>query len=69
MRFFGVLSILAAATLALAEDKTPPTELVIDRTFTPEDCSITAAAGDKIEVHYVCCIHVFERWVMAQLLV
>ncbi len=31
----------------------PPAELVIETTFTPEDCTVKAQTGDSIKVHYV----------------
>lgn len=52
MQFLSLLSVLAVAALA-ASDPTPPAELVIDRTFIPDSCTVTAEKGDKIEVHYV----------------
>lgn len=55
MRLLVVLSSLLAATLALAKEA--PTELVIDTTFTPEDCKVKAQTGDSIQVHYVCRVH------------
>ena len=51
MRLLVALSSLRAATLALAKEA--PTELIIDTTFTPEDCSVKAQTGDSIQVHYV----------------
>ncbi len=53
MQFFSVFACLALAIAALAA-KEPPTELQIDTTFLPEDCSVKAKTGDKVQVHYVC---------------
>ncbi|KAG6848332.1 hypothetical protein H0H93_001135 [Arthromyces matolae] len=48
--------ILAAASTVLAESAQeplePPTELVIERTYIPEECEIAAQNGDQIQVHY-----------------
>jgi hypothetical protein len=52
MKFAGLATILAFVGLALADAPAPPTDLVIDRTHVPEDCSVTAQAGDSISVHY-----------------
>ncbi|KAF8058021.1 hypothetical protein FPV67DRAFT_1676876 [Lyophyllum atratum] len=43
---------LAAAVFAAEEAKEEPTELVIETTFKPEECIVTAAKGDSIMVHY-----------------
>ncbi|KAF4583380.1 Peptidyl-prolyl cis-trans isomerase fpr2 [Pleurotus pulmonarius] len=51
MQFFSVFACLALAIAALAA-KEPPTELQIDTTFLPEDCSVKAKTGDKVQVHY-----------------
>ncbi|KAF9494962.1 hypothetical protein BDN71DRAFT_1448081 [Pleurotus eryngii] len=51
MQFFSVFACLALAIAALAA-KEPPTELQIDVTFKPDDCSVTAKTGDKVQVHY-----------------
>lgn len=52
MKFAGIAAILAFAGFAIAESPAPPAELVIDRTYIPEACSVTAQSGDSIEVHY-----------------
>lgn len=53
MRWLLVTIAAAFAGLAAAsESPEPPTELVIETTFTPEDCTVKAAKGDKISVHY-----------------
>lgn len=41
---------LAATVFADAE---APTELQIETTFKPDDCTVTAGKGDQIQVHYV----------------
>lgn len=49
-----LLSFLPAFLLSLvvaAVDQ--PTELQLETTFTPEDCTIKAQNGDKLQVHYV----------------
>ena len=51
MQFFGLFSVLAFALVALAKE--PPTELQIDVTHKPDDCTVTAKTGDSIKVHYV----------------
>jgi FK506-binding protein 2 len=48
----GFAAVLAFAGLALAETPNPPDDLVIDRTHVPENCAVTAQAGDSIQVHY-----------------
>ncbi|KAJ3522253.1 hypothetical protein NMY22_g11970 [Coprinellus aureogranulatus] len=55
MRFFTVVFSLLVATLALAKEA--PTELIIDITFTPEDCKLKAQTGDSIQVHYTGTLH------------
>jgi hypothetical protein len=52
MKFAGIATILALVGLALGDAPVPPTDLVIDRTHVPEDCTVTAQAGDSISVHY-----------------
>lgn len=52
MKFAGIAAIIALAGFALADSPAPPAELVIDRTYIPEACSVTAQNGDSIEVHY-----------------
>lgn len=32
----------------------PPKELIVETTYTPEECSVLAKTGDSIRVHYVC---------------
>ncbi|KAI0074393.1 hypothetical protein K474DRAFT_1601565 [Panus rudis PR-1116 ss-1] len=50
MYLLGLFSALLFALAVVAKD--PPTELQIDVTFKPEDCSVTAKPGDQIKVHY-----------------
>lgn len=53
MHFFNWVSgFLLAAAVAVAA-KEAPTELIIETTFTPDECPQKAEKGDKIEVHYV----------------
>ncbi|GJE97745.1 FKBP-type peptidyl-prolyl cis-trans isomerase [Phanerochaete sordida] len=53
MKFLSVLPLLALAAVALAdEERVPPTELVIETTYKPDDCPVTAKDGDSIKVHY-----------------
>jgi hypothetical protein len=52
MKFACVAAVLAFVGTALAEAPVAPKELVVDRTYIPEDCSVTAQNGDSIEVHY-----------------
>ncbi|KAJ7052510.1 hypothetical protein C8F01DRAFT_1170224 [Mycena amicta] len=52
MRFWLWTLLAAVAVLADA-----PTELGIETTFRPDDCTIKAAKGDKIEVHYTGTLH------------
>jgi len=52
MRFFTVLSLLAAAATGVFAVE-PITELKIDVTHLPADCTVKAQAGDAIKVHYV----------------
>jgi hypothetical protein len=47
-----LLSVLALAAFAAAAD-TDVTELVIDKTYVPADCTVKSTKGDKIRVHYV----------------
>jgi FK506-binding protein 2 len=49
MKPFHWLSLLAFGVLVSAQ----PTELEIETTFTPTDCSVKAQKGDAINVHYV----------------
>ncbi|PSR79249.1 hypothetical protein PHLCEN_2v7107 [Hermanssonia centrifuga] len=51
MQLFNWLSLFLFAFVVSAAE--PPTELQIDTTFKPDDCSVTAKTGDKIKVHYV----------------
>ncbi|KAI0339840.1 hypothetical protein BDW22DRAFT_1360859 [Trametopsis cervina] len=50
MKFLGLLSLLAFALVVSAAE--PPSELKIDTTYKPADCSVTAKTGDSIKVHY-----------------
>ncbi|KAJ8468203.1 hypothetical protein ONZ45_g17332 [Pleurotus djamor] len=50
MQLFNVFTCLALAVAVFAKE--PPTELEIEVTYTPEDCPITAAPGDSLDVHY-----------------
>ncbi|KAF9237562.1 hypothetical protein BU15DRAFT_48552 [Melanogaster broomeanus] len=43
-------SLLVLASCAFAVE--PPTELQIETTFMPEDCTVKAGKGDTISVHY-----------------
>ncbi|KAJ7293798.1 hypothetical protein C8J57DRAFT_1042393 [Mycena rebaudengoi] len=47
---FAWFSCLVSAMAVLAAD--PPTELLIETTFLPEDCTSTAQKGDSLSVHY-----------------
>jgi hypothetical protein len=49
---FSVVALLVAA-VAAASDSQPPQDLEIKSTYLPDDCSVKAKKGDKIEVHYV----------------
>ncbi|KZV70690.1 hypothetical protein PENSPDRAFT_752356 [Peniophora sp. CONT] len=51
MKLFSVVSALLFGAVAFAASE-PPTELEINSTFTPEDCSEKATTNDKIKVHY-----------------
>ncbi|KAG5639047.1 hypothetical protein H0H81_007661 [Sphagnurus paluster] len=42
-------SLFLAAAVFAAE---APTELQIETTYKPEDCSVTASKGDQMKVHY-----------------
>jgi hypothetical protein len=54
MKLLNIVSILAFAVFAQAEtEKTPPADLVIEKTDVPEHCPQTAANGDHVQVHYV----------------
>ncbi|KZV88362.1 hypothetical protein EXIGLDRAFT_839309 [Exidia glandulosa HHB12029] len=50
MKFLAAIALFALAVLA--KDNSDVTELKIDTTFKPEECTQTAAKGDKIKVHY-----------------
>lgn len=51
MQLLSLFTLLGFAfVVAVAE---PPTELQIETTYKPADCSITAKTGDSIKVHYV----------------
>ena len=53
-RVIACVSMLMLALGASAEEAAAqPTELKIDRTFVPEDCTVTAQKGDKLHMHYV----------------
>ncbi|KAF9557969.1 hypothetical protein CPC08DRAFT_692664 [Agrocybe pediades] len=54
MKLFAWLTGALFATAAMASDnaKQAPTELQIETTFKPEDCTVFAQKGDSIEVHY-----------------
>jgi hypothetical protein len=51
MLFFTWFSCLFFAALVAAKEA--PTELVINTTYLPDDCTAKAKKGDKISVHYV----------------
>ena len=51
MQLLGWFSTLLLCAAVLAVDA--PTELIIETTFMPEECSVKAALGDEIFVHYV----------------
>ena len=53
MRFSLWLPIFIVQLL-LVSAREAPTELEIETTFKPDDCSQQANAGDTIKVHYVC---------------
>ncbi|KAG6897781.1 FK506-binding protein 2B [Termitomyces sp. T32_za158] len=40
------------AAAAYAADAEPPTELVIETTYKPDECTVSARKGDQIQVHY-----------------
>ncbi|KIK02700.1 hypothetical protein K443DRAFT_677423 [Laccaria amethystina LaAM-08-1] len=44
--------ILVAATVVLADEKAPVSELKIDTTYMPAECPAKAQPGDAIRVHY-----------------
>ncbi|KAF9264128.1 hypothetical protein L218DRAFT_958549 [Marasmius fiardii PR-910] len=51
MQIFSFVIALLFSVAALAAE--PPTELKVESTYTPPDCSVKAKKGDQIEVHYV----------------
>lgn len=51
MQFLSWFSVLVLAFVVAAKEQ--PTELKIDTTHKPADCSVTAEKGDRIKVHYV----------------
>ena len=51
MKYFSLLALFASALLVSARD--PPTELEIDVTYKPDDCTVTAKKGDRLRFHYV----------------
>lgn len=51
MQFLSWFSVLALVFVVAAKE--PPTELKIDTTYKPADCSAKAEKGDHIKVHYV----------------
>ncbi|KAF9050430.1 hypothetical protein BJ165DRAFT_1458147 [Panaeolus papilionaceus] len=52
MKAFTWISCALLAAVSVAAEKVAPTELQIETTFKPEDCTQTAKTGDKIQVHY-----------------
>ncbi|KAI0687899.1 hypothetical protein BC835DRAFT_1375112 [Cytidiella melzeri] len=50
MHFLSFFSLFVFALVVSANE--PPTELQIDTTYKPSDCSVTAKTGDTIKVHY-----------------
>jgi hypothetical protein len=56
MKFLSWVPLVALAAAAFANDaqeRVPPTDLVIETTYKPDACSATAKTGDAIKVHYV----------------
>ena len=55
MQLFSLFALFVFAFVVAAQDAAneQPTELVIETTYNPEDCTVTAAKGDRIRVHYV----------------
>ena len=51
LNWLRVPSLLFVAMAVVAQE--PPTELQIETTYLPDDCTQKAAKGDSIEVHYV----------------
>ena len=47
------LSLLALAGAVAAKSSAEVTDLGIETTYKPEDCTVTAEKGDRIKVHYV----------------
>ncbi|KZV95043.1 hypothetical protein EXIGLDRAFT_611068 [Exidia glandulosa HHB12029] len=52
MKFLAAIALFALAVLA--KDNSDVTELKIDTTFKPEECTQTAAKGDKIKAQVAC---------------
>jgi len=50
MRLSSCLLALASALVVLAAE--PPTELVIEATYKPDDCPVKAQTGDALKMHY-----------------
>lgn len=55
MKFLAAIALFALAVLA--KDNSDVTELKIDTTFKPEECTQTAAKGDKIKARLRAGIH------------
>ena len=53
LSWFSVIALALAASAQDAQERVPPTELVIETTYKPDDCTVTAKTGDAIKVHYV----------------
>ena len=53
MKLLSVVSALLFGVAAVVAAEESPTELKIDTTFMPEDCTEKATTNDKIKVHYV----------------
>ncbi|KAH8833907.1 hypothetical protein DL96DRAFT_1578805 [Flagelloscypha sp. PMI_526] len=45
-------SLLSAAFVYADRDNSAVTDLLIDTTYTPADCTVKSANGDKLQVHY-----------------
>ena len=52
MQLFRVIVPLLALVIPALSTTETITDLIIDRVYVPEDCPVTAKAGDKLEVHY-----------------
>ncbi|OCH92467.1 hypothetical protein OBBRIDRAFT_791213 [Obba rivulosa] len=50
MKLLLFLTVFLFAVVSFAMD--PPTQLEIETTYTPSDCSVKAQTGDRIKVHY-----------------